>query len=654
MAGNAGELKIEISADALDAIKALNDFQKGTESSGDSALKMGDLIKANLISDAIIGGLKALGDMMLNAGKAAIDLAKEGVELAASQGEVNAAFEQVAGTDLSAMEDGLNALASTTGITTSRLKKDFTTQVAGWKGIGKTTEEATALAGKSMGLGADYAAFYGLSAEEAIGKINSFANGNMNAAESLGISTNAAQIASWASQNLGVDFNKLEESEKKIIRLKFVEEMSNLSGVTGQAARESGGFENVMANMNAAMGAAKATLGNELLPGVLGITQAFTGLVDGSMSTEQAMALVENSFVDLSVGLVGIMEEMLPKVIDMVVGLIPEISRILLENMPLIIDAAGYLIESLIKGINEAIPYIMPVIMMLVYEITEEFIDNLPLIIQSGITLIVSLIKGITEMLPKLIPLMIDAVLLIADTIIDNIDMLIDAGIDLIFALADGLIENLPALMQKAPTIVQKLVDAVVRNAPKLLQAAGELVGKLATGLLDALPGMVQNGFKMVISIKDGLLEGIGSLYTVGKQLLEGLWNGINDKKDWIIGKVKSIGGSILDGIKGFFGIKSPSRLFEDEIGNNLMLGIAEGMENGQRMLENVALQSASVAFEPFDYNMPNGTENTTTGSYGGITQNVTINSPRELSPSEIGRKTKQAARELSFEWGLA
>lgn len=653
MAGNAGELKIEISADALDAIKALNDFQKGTESSGDSALKMGDLIKANLISDAIIGGLKALGGMMMDAAKAGADLLKEGVGLAASYSEVEAAFEQVAGADFGAMEDGLNNLASTTGITTSRLKKDFTTQVAGWKGIGKTTEEATALAGQSIGMAADYAAFYGTSAEEAIGKINSFANGNMNAAESLGISTNAAQIASWASQNLGVDFNKLEESEKKVIRLQFAQEMANLSGVTGQAARESANFENVMANMTAATSEAKAMLGEQLLPGVIGVTQAFTGLVDGSMSTDEAMVLLQNSFDTMATGMVTIFTEMVPKVIDLMVTMIPQIIDAIMEALPQVISAGSDMLNSLMQGINDVLPDLVALAFMLLESIVTTLLENLPMIIQMGMTLLVSLIEGITEMLPDLIPLMIDTVMLIADTIIDNIDMLIDAGIDLIFALADGLIENLPALMQKAPTIVQKLVDAVVRNAPKLLQAAGELVGKLATGLLDALPSMVQNGFKMVISIKDGLLEGIGSLYTVGKQLLEGLWNGINDKKEWIIGKVKSIGGSILGGIKDFFGIKSPSRLFEDEIGNNLMLGIGEGMEKGQRMLENISLQSASVAFEPFEHNMPDGYENSSMSSTGGFTQNLTINSPRELSPSEIAQKNREIGKVFAMEVGI-
>ncbi len=40
-------------------------------------------------------------------------------------------------------------------------------------------------------------------------------------------------------------------------------------------------------------------------------------------------------------------------------------------------------------------------------------------------------------------------------------------------------------------------------------------------------------------------------------------------------------------------------------------------------------------------------------GSNGGITQNITINSPTPLTPSEIARKNLQASRQLAMEWGL-
>ena len=68
-------------------------------------------------------------------------------------------------------------------------------------------------------------------------------------------------------------------------------------------------------------------------------------------------------------------------------------------------------------------------------------------------------------------------------------------------------------------------------------------------------------------------------LISVGKDLVKGLWNGISDMTGWVIGKIQGFGESVLGGIKSFFGIKSPSRVFRDEVGAMLAEGMAAGIE---------------------------------------------------------------------------
>ena len=43
---------------------------------------------------------------------------------------------------------------------------------------------------------------------------------------------------------------------------------------------------------------------------------------------------------------------------------------------------------------------------------------------------------------------------------------------------------------------------------------------------------------------------------------------------------VKETAGKVVDGVKGFFGIHSPSTLFRDEIGLNMAAGIGVGFED--------------------------------------------------------------------------
>lgn len=218
---------------------------------------------------------------------------------------------------------------------------------------------------------------------------------------------------------------------------------------------------------------------------------------------------------------------------------------------------------------------------------------------------------------------MVDAVILIAETLIDNIDMLIDAGIQLLIGLAEGLIEALPKLIDKIPVIIDKLLNAIIRNMPKIVNAGIELTIKLAQGLIQAIPHlvgaipqiisslvhalgsyfstMISMGRDLVGRLKDGLMAGLGAIGNVGLHLVQGLWNGINNAKDWVLNKIKGFGQAILNGIKSFFGIHSPSTLFRDEIGENLALGIGEGFSDE---MANVSKEMQNAIPTSFDTNV--------------------------------------------------
>lgn len=278
--------------------------------------------------------------------------------------------------------------------------------------------------------------------------------------------------------------------------------------------------------------------------------------------------------------LLDTVKDVIGNIVRLVNEAIPDIIGSITESLPEFAKLGGETLTQLINGISTHMPALMGMVVEVMQTLLQTFLENLPQLIEMGIQVIAQLMIGIAEMLPELIPQIIDCVILITETLLDNIDLLIDAGIQLILALAEGLIEALPRLVEKIPVIIEKLINAIVNNLPKILEMGIQLILKLATGLIKAIPQLVAKIPQIITALIKGLGDGLGKIANVGKNLVQGLWNGINDAKNWVLDKIKGFGQSILNGIKSFFGIHSPSTLFRDEVGQYLGLGLGEGFED--------------------------------------------------------------------------
>lgn len=95
--------------------------------------------------------------------------------------------------------------------------------------------------------------------------------------------------------------------------------------------------------------------------------------------------------------------------------------------------------------------------------------------------------------------------------------------------------------------------------------------------------GASHETYKQLMNIcMDDKLNNIGmkNTYLSKNNLLKGLWQGISDAGAWLYDKISGFFGGVVDKIKKFFGIASPSKLFRDQIGKNLALGIGEGFSS--------------------------------------------------------------------------
>ena len=314
-----------------------------------------------------------------------------------------------------------------------------------------------------------------------------------------------------------------------------------------------------MTLFQSALEGAKITVSDQLTPtlrefvqfgtsGLSEITSAFqTGGLEGAM---EAFGTI------LSDGLAMIIEKA-PEFVNAGIQLLGSLGQGLLDNLPMIVDSALQITMTLLNAL----------------------LENLPTIVQAGLEVIGQLAIGIGEALPELIPTIVDCVLSITQTLIDNVDLLIDGAIALILGLAEGLINAMPQLIERIPEIVESIVSALVENAPKLVLAAVELILALGNSMIETIPQLVAMLPQIIEAIVNGLLDGIAEITTVGKDMVEGLWEGIKGQWSKLVENVTSLGKKLVEKVKGFFEIGSPSRLFADEVGKWIPEGIAVGIE---------------------------------------------------------------------------
>ncbi|MFR1612976.1 MAG: tape measure protein [Lachnospiraceae bacterium] len=248
------------------------------------------------------------------------------------------------------------------------------------------------------------------------------------------------------------------------------------------------------------------------------------------------------------------------------------------------------LITNFCNGIVSALPNLTAQGGKILNNLLLAITANLPAIIQGGISVVSSLISGIAQQLPTLIPTAVNLILTLASSLLSNIDQIIDAGIDLLVGLAQGLVNALPQLINKAPTIIGQLASAIIRNLPKILQAGIKILGMLATGLIQAVPQLISKIPSIISQIKNAFTS--INWGEVGSNIIKGIANGLKSAGGAIVEAAKSAAKSALNAAKDFLDIHSPSRVFRDQVGKMMALGMGIGFD------KNVPIKSMNASLK--------------------------------------------------------
>ena len=244
-----------IAVENSDANRAIDDTTDKAEKSSNTMVDAFKRVSAAIVAAFAVDKIKEFASSLVLAS----------AEVAAEE----AAFTQIMGTYSDKATEKIAKIADTTGIVDSRLTPYMTSMTAKFRGLGFDIDEATDLASTGLMIAADAAAFWDKSLDDSMAALNSFVNGNYEGGEAIGLFANETTLASWASENLKVDWAELTEAEKQFARLEFAKAMQAASGASGQAAKESEAYANVQGNLNEAWRQFKAQVGEPLLQNIV-------------------------------------------------------------------------------------------------------------------------------------------------------------------------------------------------------------------------------------------------------------------------------------------------------------------------------------------------------------------------------------------------
>lgn len=329
------------------------------------------------------------------------------------------------------------------------------------------------------------------------------------------------------------------------------------------------------------------TVGNNLIPRIQDllprIVEATTSLV-GTVS-EQLPAILGTvlpSLVEGATNLVTGLMAALPSVLSVLADVAPTVINTLvpalIELLPQITQTGIDVIVSLAQGIADALPQLIPAATDAIIEIVEVLTspDNLGNLIDAALAIILALVDGLVDATPKLIAAVPDVIANLVTAIIANMPKILEAGVEITMALADGLIKALPELIAAIPNLILGIVQGIIDNLPEIIMAGPKIIAALATGLVEAIPDIVMVIPQLIRSIVDTFLS--FDWGSIGKNIVEGIKNGFVNMWNSFKQTVENVFTGLVDGVKSFLGIASPSKVFAG-IGGYMAEGLGQGFD---------------------------------------------------------------------------
>ena len=535
-------------------------------------------------------------------------------------------------------------------------------QSAGSQGgvsIASAIKKAIAAAG--IGVALKNAILEGAALEQSIGGIETLFKGSadtmktyaQNAYKTAGISANdymeqATSFAASLLQSLGGDSAKAADAANQAL-IDMSDNSNKMGTYIGDIQHAYQGFAKqnytMLDNLKLGYGGTKSEMERLLADAqeLTGIKYDINNLSDvyeaihviqenldiTGTTAEEAATTLSGSFGSMKAALSNLMgywtlgEDVKPYITQFV----QSAATFLFDNLvPALGNIITQLPSALITFVTAAVPMIAEQGKNMITALTDAIRNDLPQLIEKGGDTIKNFITGMVNEIPNLITNIGILLTNLLDAILTALPQFIAKGAEISKSLISGLVAKLPDIAAGAIKLITKIASTIITHLPDIIAAGWKVTTSILAGIIKAIPKLVAGLPKVVTAIKKHF-KAI-NWKTVGTAIIKGIAKGITSGISTIANAAKEAAKSALNAAKKFLGIKSPSRVFRDEVGEMVARGMAEGITDGKNAVGAAISDLTSSSVKSIDpgtgitgenYTSKAQTENILTGLAGLI-----------------------------------
>ena len=504
----------------------------------------------------------------------------EGAALEQSLGGVETLFKDSADQVIAAADNAYR----TAGVSAN----DYMEQVTSFsatllQGLGGDTEAAAKYADQAIVQMADNANKMGTDIASIQYAYQGFAKDNYTMLDNLklGYGGTQAEMARLINDSgvLGDSIEVTAETVKDVPFDKIIEAIGVIQddlGITGTTAKEaattlSGSFASMQAAASNVL--ANLTLGRDLGPALDGLAQAVTTFLAGNL-----LPAVWNILSALPGALVTFITTLGPQLMTGLQSLVTQISSGITTTLPQLMQTGAAMVQNIVQGITTTLPQMLQSGVQIVTTAIQGFSEQYPTILQSATQTFTAIVEGISQILPQVAQAALDVVGSFLSMVVENLPEMLNAGAEMLASIVAGIGNSLPQIVSSAVEMLAQFLQTIVQNLPDIISAGFDLLVSLIEGIGNAIPNLITAAGDVVSTIWDTITH--IDWPQLGKDIISGLINGIGSMGSALWDAATNIASSAVDAIKSFFGIASPSKLMQFEIGPYIPQGMALGIEN--------------------------------------------------------------------------